>query len=193
MLRADLEAELLQQVKASSPAFFERLVVELLVKMSYGDSRQDAGRAISRTGDGGIDGIINEDRLGLDVVDIQAKRTVAAVKTLRRDLREPQRYFEEPPPETEPQLKISDIIPCSVVAYMGHMTIEGLQQRLASTAETCRPDGTLVIELECFVGLNGTASGAEGLFAFVAELVVHVNRTTGAVYPNRRAYLHGIG
>jgi restriction system protein len=73
-LRADLEAELLQQVKESSPAFFERLVVELLVKMGYGGSRQDAGRAIGRRGDGGIDGIINEDRLGLDVIYVQAKR-----------------------------------------------------------------------------------------------------------------------
>lgn len=73
-LRAELEAELLQQVKESSPAFFERLVVDLLVKMGYGGSRQDAGRAIGRSGDGGIDGIINEDRLGLDVIYIQAKR-----------------------------------------------------------------------------------------------------------------------
>src|SRR5919109_1912248 len=73
-LRADLEAELLQQVKESSPTFFERLVVELLVKMGYGGSRQDAGRAIGRSGDGGIDGIINEDRLGLDVIYVQAKR-----------------------------------------------------------------------------------------------------------------------
>lgn len=73
-LRADLEGELLQQVKESSPAFFERLVVDLLVKMGYGGSRQDAGRAIGRSGDGGIDGIINEDRLGLDVIYIQAKR-----------------------------------------------------------------------------------------------------------------------
>jgi restriction system protein len=73
-LRAALEAELLQQIKESSPAFFERLVVDLLVKMGYGGSRQDAGRAIGRSGDGGIDGIINEDRLGLDVIYIQAKR-----------------------------------------------------------------------------------------------------------------------
>ena len=73
-LRADLEAELLQQVKESSPAFFEILVVDLLVKMGYGGTRQDAGRAIGRSGDGGIDGIINEDRLGLDVIYVQAKR-----------------------------------------------------------------------------------------------------------------------
>ena len=73
-IRANLEAELLEQVKASSPAFFERLVVDLLVAMGYGGSRSDAGRAIGRSGDGGIDGIIKEDRLGLDVIYVQAKR-----------------------------------------------------------------------------------------------------------------------
>ena len=73
-LRSNLEAELLDQVKSSSPAFFERLVIDLLVGMGYGGSRQDAGRAIGKTGDEGIDGIIKEDRLGLDVIYIQAKR-----------------------------------------------------------------------------------------------------------------------
>ena len=69
-----MEAELLEQVKAASPAFFERLVIDLLVAMGYGGSRQDAGRAIGRSGDGGIDGIIKEDKLGLDVIYVQAKR-----------------------------------------------------------------------------------------------------------------------
>jgi restriction system protein len=73
-LRADLSSEILEKVKSCSPAFFERLVVELLVKMGYGGSRQDAGQAIGRSGDGGIDGIIKEDRLGLDVIYLQAKR-----------------------------------------------------------------------------------------------------------------------
>jgi restriction system protein len=73
-VRKELEAELLEQVKASSPAFFERLVVDLLVAMGYGGSRQDAGRAIGKSGDGGIDGMIKEDRLGLDVIYVQAKR-----------------------------------------------------------------------------------------------------------------------
>lgn len=73
-LRRDLEAELLEQVKTSSPAFFERLVVDLLVAMGYGGSRQDAGKAIGRGRDEGIDGIIKEDRLGLDTIYIQAKR-----------------------------------------------------------------------------------------------------------------------
>ena len=73
-LRATLESEILSSVKESSPFFFERLVVDLLVKMGYGGNRQDAGKALGKSGDGGIDGIINEDRLGLDVIYIQAKR-----------------------------------------------------------------------------------------------------------------------
>lgn len=73
-LRKNLEDEILISVKDSSPSFFERLVVDLLVKMGYGGNRQDAGRALGKTGDGGIDGIINEDQLGLDVIYIQAKR-----------------------------------------------------------------------------------------------------------------------
>ncbi len=59
---------------AAKPVFFERLVVELLVRMGYGGSLVDAGRAIGRSGDGGIDGIIKEDRLGLEFIFIQAKR-----------------------------------------------------------------------------------------------------------------------
>jgi len=78
-LRAELEAQLLEEIGRASPAFFEQLVVDLLVKMGYGGSRQDAGRAVGRTGDGGIDGIINEDRLGLDVIYIQAKRWESTV------------------------------------------------------------------------------------------------------------------
>lgn len=73
-LRNNLEVELLEQVKTSTPAFFERLVIDLLVAMGYGGSRSDAGRAIGKSGDGGIDGIIKEDKLGLDVIYIQAKR-----------------------------------------------------------------------------------------------------------------------
>lgn len=73
-LRKDLEIELLEQVKSTSPSFFERLVIDLLVSMGYGGSRQDAGRAIGKSGDGGIDGIIKEDKLGLDVLYVQAKR-----------------------------------------------------------------------------------------------------------------------
>jgi restriction system protein len=70
----DLAAVLLERVRQASPAFLEQLVVGLLVAMGYGGSLQDAGRAVGRTGDGGIDGIIKEDRLGLEYVYIQAKR-----------------------------------------------------------------------------------------------------------------------
>jgi len=73
-LRDELASELLAKLKKTSPSFFEYVVVELLVKMGYGGSRSDAGRAIGKSGDGGIDGIIKEDKLGLDVVYIQAKR-----------------------------------------------------------------------------------------------------------------------
>jgi restriction system protein len=78
-LQASLESDLLQRVKTASPAFFERLVVDLLVRMGYGGSFRDAGQAIGKSGDGGIDGIIKEDRLGLDVIYMQAKRWEAAV------------------------------------------------------------------------------------------------------------------
>ena len=73
-VRKTLETELIEQIKAASPAFFERLVVDLIIAMGYGGSHKDAGRAIGRSGDGGIDGIINEDKLGLDVIYLQAKR-----------------------------------------------------------------------------------------------------------------------
>lgn len=73
-LRESLAQDLLDRIKAAPPAFFEQLVVDLLVAMGYGGSRSDAGEAIGGSGDGGIDGIIKEDRLGLDFVYIQAKR-----------------------------------------------------------------------------------------------------------------------
>ena len=78
-LRAELGAELLARILGCSPTFFEQLVVELLVKMGYGGSRKDAGERIGQTGDGGIDGIIKEDRLGLDTIFIQAKRWQGSV------------------------------------------------------------------------------------------------------------------
>jgi restriction system protein len=78
-LRRKLAEDLLDRVKSCSPRFFEGLVVDLLLAMGYGGSRKDAGQAVGQTADGGIDGIIKEDRLGLDVVYIQAKRWEATV------------------------------------------------------------------------------------------------------------------
>ena len=74
ILKDDLKVELLNLIKNNSPQFFERLVVDLLVAMGYGGSHQDAAQAIGKTNDGGIDGVISEDRLGLDKIYIQAKR-----------------------------------------------------------------------------------------------------------------------
>ena len=73
-IREELTADLLRRVKECAPEFFEQLVIDLLLAMGYGGSRQDAGKAVGRSGDGGIDGIIKEDRLGLDAIYIQAKR-----------------------------------------------------------------------------------------------------------------------
>lgn len=78
-LREQLGQELLTRILSCAPTFFEQLVVELLVKMGYGGSRRDAGERIGQTGDGGIDGIIKEDRLGLDTIFIQAKRWQGSV------------------------------------------------------------------------------------------------------------------
>ena len=73
-MRRDLSQELLNRIKSSPPRFFEQLVVDLLVAMGYGGSRIDAGEAVGQSGDGGVDGIIKEDRLGLDAIYLQAKR-----------------------------------------------------------------------------------------------------------------------
>lgn len=73
-LRKQLESDLLERVKSCTPEFFERMVVRLLTTMGYGGSLADAGRAIGKSGDGGIDGVIKDDKLGLDLLFIQAKR-----------------------------------------------------------------------------------------------------------------------
>lgn len=73
-LQKELADELLDAVLTSSPAFFERLVLDLLVAMGYGGAVKHAARTLGRTGDGGLDGVIREDKLGLDVLYVQAKR-----------------------------------------------------------------------------------------------------------------------
>lgn len=86
-LRGTVEADLLDHVLASSPTFFERLVLDLLIAMGYGGARPaDAARHVGRSGDDGIDGVIDEDRLGLDAVYIQAKRWAPDHPVRRPDL-----------------------------------------------------------------------------------------------------------
>jgi restriction system protein len=85
-LTAALRDELLQRILANSPAFFEQLIVDLLVAMGYGGSHKDAATQLGRSGDGGVDGIVNEDRLGLDRIYIQAKRYAAGNPVGRPDV-----------------------------------------------------------------------------------------------------------
>lgn len=73
-IEQQLADEILERIKKAPPAFFEHLVIDLLLAMGYGGSREDAGKTIGKSGDGGIDGVINQDRLGLDVLYVQAKR-----------------------------------------------------------------------------------------------------------------------
>lgn len=73
-LNAALRADLLDRIRENSPAFFEKLIVDLLVAMGYGGSHKNAAEQLGRSGDGGVDGVINEDRLGLDRIYVQAKR-----------------------------------------------------------------------------------------------------------------------
>lgn len=73
-LNAALRADLLDRIRENSPAFFEKLIVDLLVAMGYGGSHKNAAKQLGRSGDGGVDGVINEDRLGLDRIYVQAKR-----------------------------------------------------------------------------------------------------------------------
>jgi restriction system protein len=74
LLRQALAQHLLERIKRAPPAFFERVVIDLLVAMGYGGSQQDAAKAVGGSGDDGVDGIIKEDKLGLDFVYVQAKR-----------------------------------------------------------------------------------------------------------------------
>ena len=73
-LREALKLELLDWIRSQSPEFFERLVLEVLLAMGYGGSRSEAARRLGRSGDEGLDGVIWEDRLGLDLIYVQAKR-----------------------------------------------------------------------------------------------------------------------
>ena len=74
LMNSDLARQIVSRVHAFSPAFFERLIIDLLVRMGYGGGRAETGRALGRVGDGGVDGVIKQDTLGLDVVYVQAKR-----------------------------------------------------------------------------------------------------------------------
>jgi restriction system protein len=86
VLHAALKAELLQRILDNTPTFFERVIVDLLVGMGYGGSHENAALRLGKSGDGGVDGVIDEDRLGLDRIYIQAKRYAAHVTVGRGEV-----------------------------------------------------------------------------------------------------------
>ncbi len=88
ILNAELAREIIDRVHAFTPAFFERLIIELLVRMGYGGGRAEMCKALGRVGDGGIDGVIKEDELGLDVVCVQAKRFAPDTPVPLREVRD---------------------------------------------------------------------------------------------------------
>jgi restriction system protein len=73
-LNSTLAQELLERVKAMPPVFFEQLIVKLMLRLGYGGTADDAGQTLGKSGDGGVDGVINQDRLGLEKIYLQAKR-----------------------------------------------------------------------------------------------------------------------
>lgn len=85
-VQSALRADLLERIGQNSPAFFEQLIVDLLVAMGYGGSHKNAAAQLGRSGDGGVDGVINEDRLGLDRVYVQAKRYAPANSVQRPEV-----------------------------------------------------------------------------------------------------------
>ncbi len=85
-VQSALRTELLDRIAENSPAFFEQLIVDLLVAMGYGGSHKNAAMQLGRSGDGGVDGVINEDRLGLDRLYVQAKRYAVGNSVGRPDV-----------------------------------------------------------------------------------------------------------
>ena len=114
--------------------------------------------------------------------------TTAKVKRLVRDLRQPELLAFESSPSPEFSNPNPRSVPCYAVGYRGYKTVERLRARVASTSVDSRPDGALVVESGCFVGLTGTAEGACGLFALVAELAVQLNDVLGIAYPRLLQY-----
>ena len=87
-INATLGSDILERLRVSKPAFFERVVVQLLLSMGYGGTFAQAGKAIGRSGDNGIDGVIDQDTLGLDRVYVQAKRYAEDVTVGAGDIRD---------------------------------------------------------------------------------------------------------
>ena len=129
-----LSKELLDRILASPPAFFERLIVDLLLAMGYGGSREGAGQIVGKSGDGGIDGVIDQDALGLDRVYVQAKRynkenpvsepEIRAFSGSLGAARASKGIFVTTSSFTQPSIKFADRHPFRIVLINGQLLTE---------------------------------------------------------------------
>lgn len=116
----------------------------------------------------------------------EAQETIRKVKVLQREIRQSSALLLESSPS--PIIEAGPKIPCYAVGYRGYKSLVTLKDRLSSTPVECRPDGVLVLESGCFIGVTGSADGVWGLYAFVAELVAQVNAVLQIAYPDVHSY-----
>jgi uncharacterized protein DUF6602 len=116
----------------------------------------------------------------------QVQDAIRKVKILRRDIRQSSAILLESSPE--PIIEAGPKIPCYAVGYHGYRSLEALQDRLSATPIESRPDGVLVLESGCFLGVSCKADGVWGLYAFVAELIAQVNSVLQIAYPDLYSY-----
>jgi hypothetical protein len=117
----------------------------------------------------------------------QVEATLAKVRPLTRDLRQSSGLLLEGSPKPEPTIELGPHVPCYAVGYTGHATLGSLRERLKTAA--IKPDGALVIESGAYVGPTGSAEGPEGLYHFVADLVMQANAVLQIAYPSLFKYL----
>lgn len=119
----------------------------------------------------------------------EVERTVRKVKPLSRDLRQIQGLALESSPEPDERISRIQGIPCYVIGFRGYNGTSALERRLSQTASAARPDGALVIESGAFVGVTGSAEGAEGIYRLIAELAEVFNAALGVAYPRFSSYV----
>jgi hypothetical protein len=116
----------------------------------------------------------------------EVQDTIKRVKVLRRDIRQSAALLLESSPD--PIVEAGPKIPCYAVGYHGYKSLEALQDRLAATPPEAQPDGVIVLESGCFLGVSCKADGVWGLYAFVAELIAQVNAVLQIAYPDLHSY-----
>ncbi len=118
----------------------------------------------------------------------EAQETTRKVKLLSRDLRQTSGLLLGQSPQEEPGFEVSAKIPCYFVGFLGHSTLKGLEKAINDTPANSRPDGVLVIESGCFIGITTRAEGVSGLHGFICDLMAHANAALQMAYPNLRSY-----